>query len=266
MKTVSRLLLGLLLLAAANTRAGDWKLVWSDEFNYHGLPDPAKWDYEEGFVRNHEKQYYTRARLENARVEDGMLVLECRKEHYTPPGKAPVDYTAASLITRGKASWQYGRIEVRAKLPRGKGVWPAIWMLGDNHAYAHWPFCGEIDIMEFIGKAPDAIHGTVHFALNGKHQSETGTAPTVKPWEDFHLYGLEWTPQRIDFLYDGKSYKTFQVSHADQGTVNPFRAPQYLLLNFALGGSWGGPVDDAVLPQKFLIDYVRVYQRPETGN
>ena len=253
------------LVSVANgAAAADWKLVWADEFNYQGLPDPTKWSYEVGFVRNHEKQYYTKARLENARVEDGHLVIECRKEHFTPPNHAPVEYTAASLITKNKASWQYGRIEVRAKLPHGKGVWPAIWMLGANHNEAGWPGCGEIDIMEFVGKEPKGIHGTVHYAIDGKHKSDGGTLETVRPWEDYHNYALEWTPERMDIYFDDQKYHSVPVDKANQGAINPFRAPQYLLLNFALGGSWGGPIDDANLPQQFLIDYVRVYQSTGT--
>jgi len=251
-------------LAANHVAAADWKLVWSDEFNYRGLPDPAKWDYETGFVRNHERQYYTAARLENARVEDGHLVIECRKEHFTPPNHAPVEYTAASLTTRTTAGWQYGRIEVRAKLPQGKGVWPAIWTLGTNIAQVGWPRCGEMDIMEFVGKEPGGIHGTVHYAIAGQHQSDGGTLQTNRPFEDFHVYALEWTPERIDFFYDTTKYHTVPVSKADQGAGNPFRAPHYLILNFALGGDWGGPVDDAMLPQQFLVDYVRIYQSSDT--
>ena len=172
----------------------------------------------------------------------------------------PVEYTAASLITKHKASWQYGRIEVRAKLPHGQGVWPAIWMLGANHNEVGWPRCGEIDIMEFVGNEPKGIHGTVHYAIDGKHKSDAGKLETNRPWKDYHIYALEWTPERMDFYFDDQKYHSVPVDKANQGAVNPFRAPQYLLLNFALGGSWGGPVDDANLPQQFLIDYVRVYQ------
>ena len=253
----------LFILFATGVDAKDWKLVWSDEFNYQGHPDPTKWDYEEGFVRNQDSQYYTRARLENARVEGGNLVLECRKEHFTPTNHPPVDYTAASLTTQNLASWQYGRIEVRAKFPQGKGVWPAIWMLGTNIPLVGWSACGEIDIMEFVGKEPKGIHGTLHFAVDGKHQSDGGTLETNQPFAAFHNYAIEWTPERIDFLFDDVKYHSVLLAKADQGAGNPFRAPQYLILNFALGGAWGGAIDEAVLPQKFLIDYVRVYQSTE---
>jgi beta-glucanase (GH16 family) len=252
------------ILGANRVNAEDWKLVWSDEFNYSGLPDKTKWDYEEGFVRNHESQYYTRARLENTRVEDGHLVIECRKEHFTPTNHAPVEYTAASLVTQNRENWQYGRIEVRAKLPHGLGVWPAIWTLGTNITQVSWPRCGEIDIMEFIGKEPNGIHGTIHYAIDGKHQSDGGMLETNRPWDDYHIYALEWTPERMDFYFDQTKYHTVLVDKANQGAGNPFRAPQYLILNFALSGDWGGPIDETVLPQQFLIDYVRIYQSTAT--
>ena len=253
--------IGLFIVATTCAYAGEWTMVWSDEFNYQGLPDKTKWDYEEGFVRNHEKQYYTRARLENARVEHGMLVIECRKEQFTPKNHAPVDYTAASLVTRNKASWQYGRIEVRAKLPHGQGVWPAIWTLGTNISQVGWPACGENDIMEFVGKEAGNIYGTIHYAVAGKHRSDGGKLETAKPYAAFHIYASEWYPDHIDFFFDGKKYHTARTDKAGQGQDNPFRKPHYLLINFALGGSWGGPIDDTVLPQTFLIDYVRVYRK-----
>lgn len=253
-----------------------WKLVWCDEFEYEGLPDPAKWDYEEGFVRNKEMQYYTRAREKNARVDDGLLMIEGRKEEYRNPGyKAGSDnwkeqretasYTAAGLITLGKASWKYGRIEVRAKLPQGKGVWPAIWMLGQNRSEVQWPKCGEIDIMEFIGKEPSRVYGTVHFHGEGKHKSNGGKVETKAPYEDFHIYAIEWNEEKIDFFFDDIQYHTFVIDTAGEGADNPFRKPQYLLINLALGGSWGGPIDDSMLPQKYLIDYVRVYESTAIG-
>lgn len=248
------------IMAANGVAAEGWKLVWSDEFDYHGLPDKTKWDYETGFIRNHESQFYTRARLENARVEHGNLVIECRKEHFTPENHAPVEYTAASLITQKKASWQFGRIEVRAKLPNGKGVWPAIWMLGTNISQIGWPACGEIDIMEFVGKEPNSIHGTLHYAVAGKHQSDGHRLEVNQPFAAFHVYAVEWTPERIDFYFDNQKYHTVLIDKAGKSAANSFRAPHYLLINFALGGEWGGPIDDAVLPQKFLIDYVRIYK------
>ena len=251
--------------------AGEWKLVWSDEFDYKGLPDKTKWNYEEGFVRNKEMQYYTKARKENARVENGVLVIEGRKEKFkNPKYKAGskdrkeqrefASYTAASLTTRHKTSWKYGRIEVRAKLPHGKGIWPAIWTLGTNIGEIGWPRCGEIDIMEFVGKEPNLVHANAHFAASGKHTSDGGKLRTDKPFADFHVYAIEWREDRMDFFFDKTKYYTFMIDKAGKGEDNPFRKPHYLLINLALGGTWGGPIDDAVLPQKYLIDYVRVYE------
>jgi beta-glucanase (GH16 family) len=262
MRNLKYFITGILLALAAGASAADWKLVWSDEFNYHGLPDTNKWDYEEGFVRNHESQYYTRARSENARVEDGHLILECRKEHFTPTNHAPVEYTSASLTTLRKADWQYGRIEVRARIPQGRGVWPAIWTLGTNITQVGWPRCGEIDIMEFVGKEPDVIHGTIHYSKDGKHASNHRSILTERPFDDFHIYNIEWTPQRIDFYFDGLKYQSADISPAIRAEDNAFSSPHYLILNFALGGDWGGPIDDSALPQQFVIDYVRVYQQP----
>jgi beta-glucanase (GH16 family) len=256
------LLIFALVLIATNVRGGQWEMVWSDEFDYEGLPDKTKWNYEEGFVRNDEKQYYTRNRLENARVEHGMLVIECRKENFTPKDHAPVKYTSASLTTANQADWRYGRIEVRAKLPKGKGVWPAIWTLGASFPKVAWPACGEIDIMELVGKEPNHIYGTLHYLLeDGKNGADQGMLETENPSGDFHLYAVEWDADRIDFFFDGKKYQTAFLEKAGKGDNNPFRRPHFLLLSFALGGDWGGPIDDAILPQQLLIDYVRVYQR-----
>jgi beta-glucanase (GH16 family) len=261
----------LLAVLSANAHSQEWKLVWSDEFDYEGMPDATKWDYEEGFVRNQEMQYYTKQRPENARVEGGHLIIEGRKEKFKNSGHKPgsntwisqrefAAYTSASLITRNKASWRYGRIEVRAKLPRGCGVWPAIWTLGVNRSTHRWPACGEIDIMEFVGKEPQHVHGNAHFSIAGEHRSKAGKLETdPPPFTDFHVYAIDWNKDQIEFYFDGTKYHTFAIDAAGSGTENPFRKPHYLLVNLAIGGSWGGEIDDAVLPQKYLIDYVRIY-------
>lgn len=247
-----------------------WTLVWSDEFNYTGHPDAAKWDYEEGYIRNGEKQFYTRARLENARVENGTLVLEGRKDSFDisqirgrTNGKKIADYTSASLETKTKASWTYGRIEVRARLPQGKGVWPAAWTLGTNVGVRSvgWPACGEIDIMEFVGKVPGIIYGTTHYGDRKKHKANGQQFKVPQLDSAFHVFAAEWNPDRIEFSCDGKKYHSFDVSKAGDGEENPFRKPHFLILNLALGGSWGGAIDDAILPQQYRIDYVRVYKR-----
>jgi beta-glucanase (GH16 family) len=255
------LLILVLAIAPACARAADWELVWADEFDYKGLADTNKWGYEEGFVRNHESQYYTKARLENARVENGSLLIECKKEDFKPANGSAVKYTAASLNTQNKISWQYGRIEVRAKLPQGKGVWPAIWMLGTNISQVGWPACGEIDIMELVGKEPNNIYGTLHYAVDHKHSSDGGKFVADKPSDGFHIYAVEWFEDRIDFFFDTNKYHTVLLDKAGKGADNPFRKPHYLLINFALGGDWGGPFEDSILPQQYLIDYVRVYKQ-----
>jgi len=251
--------LGLMLRAdtAGQATAQKWELVWSDEFNTAGLPDPNKWSYEEGYKRNKEVQYYTKARAENARVEGGVLVIETRKDDFEGH---PI--TSASLHTRDKASWRYGRIEVRAKLPTGRGMWPAIWMLGINPGL-RWPACGEIDIMENVGFDPLTIHANTHTkAYNHVLGTNKGNKIEVSdPSKNFHVYAIEWFEDHMDFFVDQAKYFTFK----NEGTGNdtwPFDKPHYLILNAAYGGSWGGQkgVDDSILPQKYLIDYVRVYK------
>jgi len=264
------------LLTAACAQAPDgYKLVWSDEFDYDGLPDPEKWGYEEGFVRNNEAQYYTVKRLENCRVEGGNLVIEGRKERFENPkydpnadDKAPknkrvqyADYTAASINTSGIASWCYGRIEVRAKLPHGKGTWPAIWMLGDTRGKIGWPGCGEIDIMEYVGHTPNKVHATLHWKRSGKHASKGSAITVEQPWDDFHVYAVEWDAEQMRFFFDDQVYHTWNVADGADGEYNPFHHPHYLLLNLALGGSWGREIDDSIFPQQYLVDYVRVYQK-----
>lgn len=249
------------------------KLIWSEEFDYLGLPDPARWSYEEGFVRNKEEQYYTRQRLENARVENGMLVLEGRHEPgFLPnaPAAQPVtNYTSASIHTHGKFEFTYGRIEARAKLPQGKGVWPAVWLLGTNIRQIGWPRCGEIDVMEFVGHTPDQVHGTLHWGKSWKPEDKrsSGKALTVaRPFDNFHIYAVEWYPDRLDFFFDDYKYHTVTTAHVQETSGdNPFSRPHYLILNLALGGSWGREIDNTILPQQFLVDYVRVYQQDSSG-
>lgn len=231
--------------------------VWQDEFDGSGLPDASRWDYEVGLIRNNERQFYTRARQENARLENGTLVIEAHREPYQ--GAA---YTSASLTSR--ANWTYGRIEVRAKLPKGRGTWPAIWMLGTNIREVGWPACGEIDIMEHVGFDPGRIHANIHTkAYNHVQRTNKGNSLIVsKLDEDFHVYSADWTPEKIDFFVDGQRYFSF-AKEPGGDAVWPFDKPQYLILNLAIGGSWGGQqgIDDAVFPTRFVIDYVRVYRQ-----
>jgi beta-glucanase (GH16 family) len=235
-----------------------WSLDFDDEFDHAGAPDPAKWTPELGYVRNEEAQYYT-ARPENVRVENGMLVIEAHKERYQG-----FSYTSASITTFDHRQFLYGRVEVRAKLPAGLGTWPAIWLLGADINQVGWPACGEIDIMENVGHEPLRIYGTVHTpAYNHTLKtSKGGTIEIESPSDGFHVYGVEWSPDRVDFFVDERRYFTFQNERRGNA-VWPFDKPQYLILNLAIGGDWGGErgIDDQLFPHRYLIDYVRVYRR-----
>ena len=235
---------------------GSSTLVWQDEFDGQGLPDPTRWDYEVGLIRNNERQYYTRDRAANARVENGSLVIEAVRERFQS-----ADYTSASLTSR--ANWTYGRIEVRAKLPKGRGTWPAIWMLGTNIRDVGWPACGEIDIMEHVGFDPGRIHANIHTtAYNHVKGTNKGSNLIVaRPDEEFHVYAAVWTPDKIDFFVDDQRYFTFAKEQGGNA-VWPFDKPQYLILNLAIGGTWGGQqgIDDSAFPTRFVIDYVRIYR------
>jgi beta-glucanase (GH16 family) len=257
---MKKMLLAMFVLAVivGCSKQSERKLVWSDEFDYQGLPDSTKWTYEEGYERNNELQYYTKARLENARVQDGVLIIDTRKDNFEDH---PI--TSASVTTEGKASWSSGRIEVRAKIPSVLGSWPAIWMLGVNRREVGWPTCGEIDILEHVGYNQDFIHANVH-TKTYNHAIGTGKGDKINveaPYSDFHIYAVEWTQERMDFFFDDQNYFSFE----NEGTGNaewPYDKPHYLILNTAFGGAWGGNegVDESELPIQFLIDYVRVYE------
>jgi len=255
MKITILFLLQLLIFTA---QAQDWELTWSDEFDYSGMPDNSKWDYEEGKIRNNESQYYTRARAENAKVDGGMLVIEALSESYKG-----AKHTSASVTTKGKKQFLYGRIEVRAKLPTGVGMWPAIWMLGVNIPEIGWPSCGEIDIMENVGYDPDTIHANVHTkAYNHAIGTNKGNRINIDaPYKDFHIYAVEWFEDHMDFFVDDQQYFRFENENKSSAEW-PFDKPHYLILNIAVGGSWGGKygIDEAIFPQKMMIDYVRYYE------
>jgi beta-glucanase (GH16 family) len=231
------------------------KLIWSDEFNYQGSPDTSKWTAETGGDGwgNNELQYYTSGKLENARVENGLLVIEARKDSN--------GYTSARLITKGNGDWQYGKIEARAKLPKGRGTWPAIWMLASTNPPA-WPDDGEIDIMEHVGFNQGFIHGSIH---TKKYNHIIGTQKTdtveVKDCsEQFHIYSMEWNKDSLKIAVDGNIFFRFANEHSYDAW--PFDNKMHLLLNVAVGGNWGGAkgVDETIWPQRMEIDYVRVYQ------
>ncbi|REC43818.1 MULTISPECIES: family 16 glycosylhydrolase [Chryseobacterium] len=244
---------------ASNRPDSNRKLIWSDEFNYKGLPDSSKWNYDVGGdgYGNNEAQFYTKNRPENARVENGNLIIEARKENWEKN-----KYTSARLLTRDKFSFQYGTVEVRAKLPKGRGTWPAICMMSEN--MKKWPDDGELDIMEHVGFNQGYIHASVH---TKKYNHIIGTQKTdtliVKDAsEKFHIYKADWTPEKIDVYIDDQKFFTYENKEKTYEAW-PFDQPYFIILNLAVGGFWGGKegIDDVIFPQKYEIDYVRVYEK-----
>ena len=225
-------------------------LVWSDEFNTDGLPDPSKWGYDlgAGGWGNGELQYYT-SRAENASISGGMLKITAKSELFSGS-----PYTSARLLSKGKYSFKYGKIETRAKLPAGVGTWAAIWMLGDNISSVGWPACGEIDIMEHLGRQLNKIYGTLHHPGHSAGNGDGTTVMISNVSTEFHNYILEWSPTTIKFLVDDVPFYTF----ANTNTL-PFNQNFFVILNLAMGGGFGGPVDPAFSNATMEIDYVRVY-------
>lgn len=242
-------------------------LVWSDEFDRPGAPDRRKWRYDtsrnkEGWYNN-ELQYYAADRRENVRVEGGKLVIEARKERLADkPDFGGQDYASGKIVTQGLADWKYGFIEVRAKLACGRGIWPAIWMLGSD-GRGGWPMMGEIDIMEHVGWDPGRVHGNVHTkAYNHVAQTQKGSNTMVPDaCTAFHDYQLDWNEDRILIGIDGRAYMRFDNDKKGNRETWPFASPEYLILNVAVGG-WGGQmgIDPAAFPSRMEVDYVRVWQ------
>jgi len=254
----------------ANPQPGfpGWKLVWSDEFNApDGTPvDSSKWVSETGGNGwgNDEVEYYT-TRPQNAIQKGGNLVIQAIEEKYTGPDSVTRNYTSARLKTLGKFSRKYGRFEARIKIPRGQGIWPAFWMLGDDINKPGWPKCGEIDIMENIGKEPALVHGTIHGP--GYSGGKGISAPFGLPGDpnfadDFHVYAVEWEKKAIRFYVDDHLYATRTPADLPQGTKWVYNHKFFILLNVAVGGGWpGNPDNSSTFPQTMLVDYVRVYKR-----
>jgi beta-glucanase (GH16 family) len=247
-----------------------WTLVWSDEFSTPdgSSPDPQKWTYDLGGKGwgNHELESYTN-RPENAHIEKGNLVITAQKETYTAADGITRDYTSARLKTQGLFTQTYGRIEARIKIPGGQGMWPAFWMLGEDIPTVGWPKCGEIDIMENIGKEPATIHGSLHGPSTTADTSDltsTFTLPAGQNFaDDFHIYAVEWSPDTARFYVDANLYATFRSSDWPAGGKWVFDHPFFIILNLAIGGDWPGSPDASTkFPQSMLVDYVRVYAKP----
>lgn len=250
------------------TPISTYQLVWADEFNQDGAPNPDNWDYEKGFVRNEEYQWY---QPENARCENGLLVIEAKKENLPNPTyvagstnwktkRQTIDYTSACLITRGKQQWQYGRFELKAKINISSGLWPAWWTLGVQKP---WPANGEIDIMEYYkGKILANIA-----CLGASNQTEwhSKTQLVDNTWANqFHVWRMDWDENSIALYVDDRLLNTVpmnQLSNKDGSGFNPFKQPHYMLLNLAIGGQNGGDPSNTTFPNRFEVDYVRVYQK-----
>jgi beta-glucanase (GH16 family) len=245
-----------------------WALVWSDEFNgANGAPpDPSKWTEEAGGDGwgNQELEYYT-SRPQNAYQQEGNLVINVLREKYIGADGVTRNYTSARLKTQGKFSQAYGRFEARIKIPRGQGMWPAFWMLGDDIKKVGWPNCGEIDIMENIGREPELVHGTIHgpgYSGGKGIGAPFALASKLAFADDFHIYAVEWEPDTIRFYVDDHLYATRTPRDLPAGTKWVYDHPFFLLLNVAVGGLWpGSPDATSTFPQTMLVDYVRVYQR-----
>ena len=268
--------LGLFLPTFPTTHASNptvWTLVWSDEFDgpNGSAVDSSKWSFDIGTGcpnncnwGNNELETYTK-RTVNAHVEGGLLVIKALNETFTGPDGQTRNYTSARLLTKNNFTQAYGRFEARIKIPYGQGLWPAFWMLGDNIGTAGWPTCGEIDIMENIGKEPSTVHGTFH-GPGYSGASGIGAAYALpngqKFSDDFHTFAVEWEPNVVRFYVDGLLYKTRTPADLPIGTSWVFDHPFFIILNVAVGGYWpGNPDATTVFPQQMLVDYVRVYQR-----
>jgi beta-glucanase (GH16 family) len=254
----------------------NYTLVWHDEFNAANgsLPDPHKWTYDlgGGGWGNQELESYTN-RTENAHIENGNLVITARKQEYEGDDHIAREYTSARLKTQGLFSHTYGRFEARIKIPEGQGIWPAFWLLGDNIATAGWPKCGEIDIMENVGKEPTKIHGSIHGPTGSGTATDITAAANLEGGKEFsaafHVYAIEWEPDAIRFYVDSTLYATFTPTTPNPNSTAPnsidpgswvFDHPFFIVLNLAVGGDWPGPPDaTSTFPQAMLIDYVRVY-------
>lgn len=241
-----------------------WELVWNDEFNYSGLPDSSKWNYESGYIRNNELQYYTSRRLKNARVENGSLIIESHGEDFEG-----YQYTSASLHNKGKGDWMYGKVEIRAKTPSARGTLSALWMLPTDFEYGSWLKSGEADLMECVGYDPDNYHFTVHTeAFNefiGTKKTSIVKVENNARQSDFHTYSMHWFPDRMEFFMDGKQVFHF-TREGEDFKKWPFNKKFYLIMSLAVGGPWAGQkgTDESAFPQQFMIDYVRIYKLKNT--
>ena len=229
-------------------------LVWSDEFDYSGLPDSTRWGNEVGYIRNNELQYYTNRSPNNQLVRNGYLELIARRESF-----GGFEFTSASINTKEKFSFTYGRMEARMKLPQGQGLWPAFWTLGSNLDQVGWPSCGEIDVMEHVNRE-NKTHGNVHWAGKKNKLVSKGASIDIDT-SGFHVYAVEWNSRQISWYVDDVLFHQLKIKNGRKKT-SELHQPQYLLLNLAVGGNWPGrPDTTTIFPATLYVDYVRVYDR-----
>ena len=235
-----------------------YELVWGDEFNGTAL-NMEDWTYEVNGDGggNNELQYYT-DRPQNSFLSNGNLVIEAKEESYQ--GK---QYTSARIVTQNKQLFQFGRVDIRAILPKGQGIWPALWMLGTNISSVGWPACGEIDIMELIGHQPSTVYGTIHSGAQGQgYSNHVGQSYTLNGGDfsdEYHVFSLIWEPNSIKWLVDDNQF--FSITNADVPGAYPFNDKFFFIFNVAVGGNWpGSPDGTTVFPQQMIVDYVRVFQ------
>ena len=232
--------------------------VWQDNFDNNSIPDQTKWSYDVGGSGwgNNELQYYTGG--DNVGIVNGNLVIQAKRESMM--GR---QYTSTRLISRGKGDWLYGRFEVRAKLPYGRGTWPAIWMLPSDNNYGVWPASGELDIMEHVGFDLNNVHCTAHCsAFNGARGNQKSSSKIISgATTEFHNYRIDWTPYSIKGFVDDEQYFEYKNDNTSY-TTWPFNKKFYMILNLAIGGNWGGAqgVDDTIFPSTMEVDYVKVYK------
>ena len=228
-----------------------YRLVWKDDFSGKSI-DSTSWTHEvakPGWVNN-EKQRYTNG--ENVEQKNGKLILTARNENN--------EYTSSRLITKDKRIFTYGFMEIKAKLPEGKGTWPALWMLGNNIDKVGWPACGELDIMEHVGRNPGMVFSSIHNKSGYGNTPYSGKMPIEQPYNKFHIYAMEWTPDYITFFVDGKKIYHYQPEQKNADNW-PFDKPAYFIFNIAIGGNSGGEIDNSIFPNSMIIDWVKVYQK-----
>ncbi len=238
---------------------GEFQLVWEDEFDVNGAPNPDFWSYDIGRGDNGwgngEEQYYT-DRPDNVVVEDGVLKIIAKRESFSG-----AEYTSARLLTMDKFEFTYGKVEIRAKLPEGSGTWPALWMLGANFDQVGWPNCGEIDIMEHVGNDVGRVSAAIHSPSSFGNTVNVGATQVPTATTDFHVYSVEWSAEKIDFFVDGQQFYSYNPAVKDDSTY-PFNADCFLILNVAMGGTLGGNISDDFNMGTMEVDYVKVYQKP----